>query len=538
MTTKNQQNNDTHVNWMGGASFDVNDPISRLRVAAASSFFGEPMYYHQDPRDGRPTRPGKRRFGGGTHLSGEELQHLRETLQAVDPQEWREMTPAQLMEKAIDEALSHDVEATLKVAADLRQNENVRTTPQVILVRAANHPAQRGTGLVRQYAKKIIQRGDEPSVGLAYQIAVYGRKGIPNSLKKSWKDALEGFDDYVLSKYRMENRPVKTVDVVNLVHPKSDAVDKLVNGELTTSGRTWEAVVSEGGSNKASWEKAMDKMGGMATIRNVRNLLQNDVDPNKVAEQIRARGSGGRQIPFRYYSAYRAVQEGTDAPPQILDAIEDAMVGSLDNLPQFEGKTISLCDNSGSARGAFTSKMGTMEVANIANLSGVLTGMVSDEGYVGVFGDRLEKIPIRKKSSIMDQLQKVDRVGNGIGGSTENGIWLFFDEAIRSKDHYDRIFVYSDEQAGHGGLYGTNSSDYSDYIWPSRSYGWGSTEYIDVASLVAKYREEVNPDVFVYLVQVAGYQNTLIPEYYDRTYILGGWSDSILRFAHKMEGSQ
>jgi hypothetical protein len=38
----------------------------------------------------------------------------------------------------------------------------------------------------------------------------------------------------------------------------------------------------------------------------------------------------------------------------------------------------------------------------------------------------------------------------------------------------------------------------------------------------------------VYLVQVAGYQDTLIPEFYDRTYILGGWGDGLLKFADKM----
>jgi hypothetical protein len=32
-----------HLNWMGGRSWDINNPLTRLRVAASSCFFGEPM---------------------------------------------------------------------------------------------------------------------------------------------------------------------------------------------------------------------------------------------------------------------------------------------------------------------------------------------------------------------------------------------------------------------------------------------------------------------------------------------------------------
>jgi hypothetical protein len=74
----------------------------------------------------------------------------------------------------------------------------------------------RGTGLVRKYAPDIIRRADEPSVCLAYQLDEYGRKRIPNSLKKALRDQLASFNEYQLGKYRMDGRLVKTVDVVNL----------------------------------------------------------------------------------------------------------------------------------------------------------------------------------------------------------------------------------------------------------------------------------------------------------------------------------
>src|SRR5205823_5753233 len=149
---------------------------------------------------------------------------------------------------------------TLQEAVRLRQEEHIRTTPQVILVRAANHKQVKGTGLVLRYAPGNVSRADEPAVGMAYQRPDDGRP-VPNSLKGGWKARLEAFDSYQLAKYRMESRLVKTTDVVSLVHAKSEAIDRLMKDELKTTGETWEAIVSAEGSTQAAWEKALAQMG-------------------------------------------------------------------------------------------------------------------------------------------------------------------------------------------------------------------------------------------------------------------------------------
>lgn len=470
------------------------------------------------------------------HLSTSDREYLRKTLDALDPQEWRGLSPSSLMEKAIDAALNHDVEATLKEAVRLRNEDNIRTTPQVILVRAANHPKAKGTGLIRKYAPQITKRGDEPAVCIAYHLnSVRGgdkSKKIPNSLKRALADVLANFNEYSLSKYRMENRAVKTVDVVRLVRPNSGkrkftgALGKLIKGTLTSTGKTWESIISEKGSTKEAWKEALEVMGHMALLRNIRNLLDKGVPHDLFTAKLKEGAEKGKQLPFRYLSAYEA---NKGAPGPVLDAIEESLMLSLKNLPHFKGKTMSLCDYSGSAQHTTTSSMGTMRVCDIGGMTGVLTGMVSDEGYVGVFGDRLETVPIRAKSSVFDQFKKVQQAGVHIGKSTENGIWLFWDKAIRENEHWDNVFVYSDMQAGHGGLYGTDHS-YNGFIWRGRG------TYIDVPKMISAYRAKVNPNVKVFLVQIAGYQDTIIPEFYKDTYILGGWGDGILRFAAEMSG--
>lgn len=518
-TASKEQMKEGHLNHMAGISYDIKNPIVQLRVIASSCFFGEPMYYHEDNKENEVLR--------NKEVKSDSVQgdYLDKTLgKGIALPNYRDYSPSKLVETAIDEALAFDPEATLKEAVRLRNEENMRTTPQVIMVRAANHEKVRGTGLVSKYSQDIMKRTDEAAIQLAYQIQVFG-KPIPNALKKSWKKFLENRSEYDLAKYRMESRRFKTVDVVNLVKAHSAEIDLLMKGQLKLSEQdTWEALISKEGSSKETWEKAVDLMGHMALLRNLRNLHQNGVDPALYVEKLINTAKKGKQLPFRYYSAYQQLKS-TGVSGNILDAVEKCLEISLGELPKFDGKVMSLCDNSGSAQTNTTSSMGTVKVSDIANLTAVLTGMVADDGYIGIFGDNLEVHPVRKSSSVFDQVEKADRVGRNIGAGTENGIWLFFDKAITTKEHWDHIFVYSDMQAGHGGLYGRNPNKYKDYQW-------NNSQYIDVAKLIKTYREKVNPDVKVYLVQVAGYKDILVPEYYDKTYIFGGWGDGLLKFAH------
>ena len=89
----------SHSNFMAGTSYDVTNPLARLRMAAASSFFGEPVYY-----EGRATKP--------TDTSPH-IDELAKTLGIAPFANWAGLSSAARMEKAIDEALSFDAEGTL-----------------------------------------------------------------------------------------------------------------------------------------------------------------------------------------------------------------------------------------------------------------------------------------------------------------------------------------------------------------------------------------------------------------------------------------
>ena len=59
-----------------------------------------------------------------------------------------------------------------------------------------------------------------------------------------------------------------------------------------------------------------------------------------------------------------------------------------------------LSDNSGSAWGTIPTEYGSVTVAEIDNLSSVITSACSDEGYVGKFGDKLKVFDTRSHFSL------------------------------------------------------------------------------------------------------------------------------------------
>ena len=518
------------VNYMGGISYKVN-PIDTLKMVTASSIFGEPQYY----RDGI--------FAPATIEDAVFRLDMAFKDYAIIGDHFEGKKTSEVMELVIDEALDYDYRTTLEWAMILRHEYNMRLNPQVIMVRAAMHPdrarfTEEHPGEFARINSEVMLRADEPASQLMYYLYWKGsKKGIPSILKRSWAAKLESLNAYQVHKYM--NAGVGMIDVVRISHAHSKVLDELMQtGDVKVSKEdlTWETMRSEGKSWKEIYGAGV--LRHMALLRNLRGIFTETEDAEfcgTVLEDLKRGVPGGRQFPYRYYSARSAVNgSGANHKPQIMDALEDCMDIACVNVPKLKGKTMCLSDNSGSAWGGVTSEYGRMTVAIIDNLSSVITARNSDEGYVGKFGDDLRIFPIGKRNGILKEANSIsaDR-GNDVGGATENGIWIFFRDAIDKKEHWDNIFIYSDMQAGHGGLYGTSESEKE---YKSRGFALEDSgyPYIDVAKLIDEYRRKVNPKVNVFSVQTAGYTNVAVPEYGYRTCIMYGWTGKEALFADAM----
>ena len=512
--TKETMRSKSHENFMGGPSYDLS-PFARLFVMAVSSFFGEDGYY-----------PGTRRH------STKHVSYLSSVLGTFGAELEELMTyddRGQAMHKAIVDSMAYDAGLTLNFLAWLRTKALIRATPAAGLAIASHCPEIRGTGMLNSVSDKVLSRLDDVTNCLAYCLDIFG-KPIPNSLKKVLAKRLEKASEYELAKYAGKNKKVSLKSVIRLTHPHSEAIDKFCRDEISqaTDGQeTWEAILSAEGASKESWEKAIPVMGHMALLRNLRNFEKHGVDESLYVDKLLAGVENGKQLPFRYYSAWQNVTSSS-----LRKVLEQCMDKSIINLPHFDGKSLILVDNSGSATGTYVSKLSNVSVSTAGNLMGILTGLVSEEGRIGVFGDKIKYETKKKnfKGTTLEMLRMVNDIGDTVGSATENGIWLALDDAIREKQHYDRIFIYSDMQAGHGGLYGTDAERKKYPKYPD-----GQGYYIDVPKLVAEYRQKVNPHCKLYSIQIAGYSDNIFPEFYPDTCIMGGWSTEILKFVELFE---
>lgn len=521
---KKNIDNEAVTNFMGGISYEIN-PIDTLKMVTASSIFGEPQYY----RDGEFA---EKTITDGTFKSHSLFKDYL-VLEGFDNKK-----TSKIMEEVIDNALSYNFKETLEWALNLRLNFNMRLNPQVIMVRAASHPDRNKftteyPGLFDEINQKVMKRADEPTSQLTYYLYKNKtKKNIPGILKKSWKKKISGLSRYQLSKYK--NKGLGLIDTIRICHASSKDIDELMKTgtlEVAENEQTWEKMRAE---NK-SWREILNtiKVGHMARLRNLRGVFTeiDDVDFCKsYLEELKSGVKAGMQFPYRYKTAMNQIKLSKVNHKQlILDALEECIDIATENLPKLSGKTICLSDNSGSAHHGFTSEYGQTNIAEIGNLSSIITARNAEEGYIGLFGDKLEIIPVSKRNGVLTQAAEADKVGKTVGMSTENGIWLFFKQAIENKEHWDNIVIYSDMQAGHGGLYGTTEEK---KIYAQKGYAVNGS-YINVPKLIATYRK-INPKVNVYCVQTAGYNNVLIPEMGYRTGILYGWTGKELNFIDTM----
>ena len=519
-------------NFMGGNSYKLT-PLQTLKIVAASSIFGEPQYY----RDGLDSKKTIKNYDTLMNTFMSDL--INESDDAVS-----------VFTNAIDSALDYDFKGTLDLAMELRTSFYMRLNPAVIFVRASMHSNrvtfnESNPGYMKNVGKSIANRPDDLTNQFDYFMYINKSKNKMSSLiKRTWAEKLGEYSRYQLNKYKGK----KLVDLVRVSHAWSKDIDELMKTgtlQVSESEKTWETMRSAG----KTWKEILEsiKIPHMALLRNLRGIFTEINDKtiaDKVLSNLKSGVTDGKQFPFRYYSAYNAIDKASEINHKglLMDALEECMDIAVSNMPRMKGKTMCLSDNSGSSWGTMNSEYGTVAVAEIANLSSLITAMQSDEGEIGLFGDKLMIVPVSKRNGLLKQHKDANRVEHEdrkLGGSTENGIWLFFRDAIEKKEHYDNVFIYSDMQAGHGGLFGMDPSEYAEYATKNNR-----SRYIDVLALVNKYRKEVNSKLNVFSVQVAGYDNSVLPENLYRGAILAGWTgkepvfaDAIIKIWDEIENA-
>ena len=462
-----------------------------------------------------------------------------------------------------------------KLALYVRNEGNLRSVSHLIAATIAQRAS--GTEWSKRFYNKIVVRPDDMSEILS-AYAVQNKmdlkkiRKIPNAIKKGFKTALERLDAYQIDKYKMNSRQVKMLDLVNLFHPKGtqrnqQAYHNLVNGEslaglyaskvlekeMTKAGQKTQgkSVQEKEAAKKEAIENVLSNVKGMPImnlLRNLRNIIlyaPKSVDDACAQLTNETAVLNSRLLPFRFATAYEEIEkmsfsdkksdtsiafeedynnqtitatEFAELKEKVLNAIEDALQISCQNIPELEGNTAILIDHSGSVRGdsggsSKVSAFSKTTSAMIGNLFGSMMAYRQKNVYIGLFGDRLIPVKIDRSQRLLDFNKRSFDKGANCGGGTEQGIYDFFRQAVREKKKIDNIIVFSDCQIGSSG----------STSW----YGTSGTERSATFQDLIKQFRKINPLCNIIVVDIHNTRGNNVFYKPERVLNIAGWSANI-----------
>jgi hypothetical protein len=342
-------------------------------------------------------------------------------------------------------------------AYEARTKMKLRHMPLLLVREMARHATHKH--LVKDILRDVIQRADE----LTEFMAVYWKNGktpISAQVKKGLAAAMRKFSAFDLAKYNRDNA-VKLRDVLFLVHAKpSDAPgDKftklersespcfletrgltdgekvfydLINGTLPTPD-TWETRLSAGDDKKETFEQliAEKKLGALAFLRNLRNMIQAGVDVKLVESYVDTMKTD-RVLPFRFIAAARHA-------PQWEPIVEKAMLRCLAGQEKLVGRTVLLVDVSGSMESPLSGKSDMLRLDAAYGL-GILLREICEQVAIFTFSDHTVVIPPRSGFALRDAMGSSQRHGGTYLGNAVKSIHA-------QASGYDRLIVITDEQS-------------------------------------------------------------------------------------------
>lgn len=413
-----------------------------------------------------------------------------------------------------------EVEFVCKLAVWARTKGNLRSVSHALMAVAARHKNNaNGPSPVRKAARMIAsQRGDDGTEMLATYLALYGKEDKahnPNALRRGICDALQVAKPYSIAKYQSSGKAVKLRDTLRITHPNAarsdteDAMGKAVDGTLAVP-KSWETELSARGNTKEVWEELLSegRVGIMAALRNMRNIIKSSADIQPVLDMLENPDviARSRQLPFRFFSAYRELANAGLATTSVARALDGAMMLACGNVDRLDGRTAVLIDTSGSM-GSPVSRRSTVSCAKIAAVLGAMATHISDDAWVAHFDTSASVVPMTG-TSIIGDIKAVPRWGGGTDMATG------FDCLIQSGYDADRVIVLSDNEVNGGGF-------------------WHGDNKKVIQGKLDEYRRHVGHDVWCHAIDLQGYGTSQFIG--PKLNIMAGWSEQVLRFISMAE---
>lgn len=331
------------------------------------------------------------------------------------------------------------------VALAARTLQKLRHTPLFLASEMCKYPEHRL--FVRDLLPKIITRADM----LTDFLSIYwkgGKKPLANQAKKGLAAAFHNFNAYKFAKYDRD-AAIKLRDVMFLVHPrpwdeKEVELFKMIASRTLPVPETWETMLSAGKDKKETWTKLINenKIGGLAFLRNLRNMREAGVD-RKVIKYGFETLKSSMLMPMNFLQAARM-------NPEFKREIEDAMLVSYARLPKLPGRTLFILDASGSMESRLSRKSAITRYDAACAMAILAANQCEDFELVVTAGNDSSRIHstehIRYPSKGFDLLEQINAAKRkvGYGGIFTRQCLEWCRENVSGE--FDRIVVFSDSQ--------------------------------------------------------------------------------------------
>lgn len=327
-----------------------------------------------------------------------------------------------------------------RITIQAKQDMRLRQVPLLLARELAR--TKEGRKELKNVIPHIITRVDDITEILAmyFQQKKKHREPakLPNQLKKYLGESFIKFDEYNLAKYNGGKKSVSLKDAIRLVHPMTKDLElsalwkRVLKDELATPD-TWEVEISKSSNKMESWRRLLleKKLGGLAMLRNIRNIREAGVNSKLIWKGIHEINAG-KLLPINFISA-------ATHNPQFEPIIEKKFLECFANKPKLGGETVILVDVSGSMDDKLSGR-GELKRIDVACSLAMIGAELFENLRVFSFSTAVQEVPVRRGFALRDAIVSSQPHGGTALGAAVRTITQHLGKDIR-------LIVITDEQS-------------------------------------------------------------------------------------------
>ena len=394
-----------------------------------------------------------------------------------------------------------------KCAMFTRNDLGQRSTAQLVAAMLNGQSFERK----RDFYKAFCHRPDDMSEIFAAVDMLGGKRS--HAMIRGFADYMSGLSEYSIMKYQMKGKRYNMYDLINIIHPKNGngVIDDYMNGKLEAAD-TWEVNISTGQDN---WKNMVEgnRLGYLALIRNLNNILDEDVDDEWVkrnlVDQLINEVSIKKSLvfPYQIYTAYRNLKVQSFA---VITALDTAFRIACGNMPKMDGNSVIMLDVSGSMDDRYGDKS-SLTIKEVGACYAAALYINGNCDFIK-FGNRAKSATFKKACGPFQVIREMcDNDNCGYGTDIAPAFGLINDKK------YDRIFVVSDMQ-----VMGKQN----------RFWGWGNS--VDGMSNYRSYCA-ANGRTILYSFDLGNYSNQIANPNNHDVHLMTALNDNVFKMLEYVE---